>query len=381
MDPVLGDENDFVNLCKVAKENDVKIVLDGVFSHTGSESVYFNKSKFYGEGGAFNDVNSVYRSWYDFSPNYPCGYRSWWGFESLPEVNEDDPAFQNFICGEGGVIEKWLNLGADGFRLDVADELPDDFIEQIRKTVKRCGDEKLLIGEVWEDATNKWSYGARRTYLLGEGLDSVMNYPFRNAVIQFIKYGDAIGAMDSIFDICENYPKPSLDTAMNFLSTHDTERIITTLAGEDAEGRDRYWQSGRLLSDEKYEVGKQLLRLGFAFMFFLPGNPCVYYGDEIAMEGYKDPFNRGYFNWDETDDRLINTIRALSRMREQNPVFKEGRLSIIRAEKDILCLKRSDETGEAVIAINRTRHNIVLDMLDETVTVTPYSFAIRSAIK
>ena len=149
----------------------------------------------------------------------PDGYRSWWGFSSLPEVNENEPSFQEFICGENGVIDHWIKLGASGFRLDVADELPDSFIRLIRKAVKRHGEDKLLIGEVWEDATNKVSYGAHRTYLLGGGLDTVMNYPFRNAIIHFLRYGNAAALAESLLSIVEHYPKPAMDLAMNMLST------------------------------------------------------------------------------------------------------------------------------------------------------------------
>lgn len=230
-----------------------------------------------------------YRRWYDFSPNYPHGYRCWWGFETLPEVNEEDRSYREFICGEGGVIDYWLGLGASGFRLDVADELPDDFIEEIRRAVKRHGSEKYLLGEVWEDATNKWSYGRRRTYLLGKGLDAVMNYPFKDATLAFVKGGDARTAAHDIMRICEHYPAPALHVLMNFMSTHDTVRAITAIAGESCEGRDRYWQSARRLTPEQYENGRRLMTLAYAMIFTLPGIPSIYYGDEIGMAGLQGP--------------------------------------------------------------------------------------------
>ena len=187
VDPLLGTNEEFEALCAEAKKYGIGIVLDGVFSHTGSDSRYFNREGRYGEGGAYRDPNSPYRSWYDFDPKYKGGYRSWWGFETLPEVNEETPSYVEFITGVGGVIDTWLRRGAAGFRLDVADELPDEFIEQIRTAVKRVSPEKFLLGEVWEDATTKFGFNKRRTYLLGKGLDSVMNYPFKNAVLDFVK--------------------------------------------------------------------------------------------------------------------------------------------------------------------------------------------------
>ncbi|MBQ5754875.1 MAG: glycoside hydrolase family 13 protein, partial [Oscillospiraceae bacterium] len=208
VDPLLGTNEDFAHLCAEAKKLGIGIILDGVFSHTGSDSLYFNKEGRYGSGGAFHDPNSPYRSWYVFDKKYKCGYRSWWGFDTLPEVNEDDSSYRQFICGKGGVIDTWMELGASGFRLDVADELPDDFIEAIRIAVKAHGQDKVLLGEVWEDASNKVAYDQRRTYLLGKGLDTVMNYPFRNAILGFLKGDSAQTAGDTILSICENYPAP-----------------------------------------------------------------------------------------------------------------------------------------------------------------------------
>ena len=255
VDPLLGTNEDFETLCAEAKKYGIGIVLDGVFSHTGSDSRYFNREGRYGEGGAYRDPHSPYRSWYDFDPKYTGGYRSWWGFETLPEVNEETPSYVDFITGEGGVIDTWLRRGAAGFRLDVADELPDSFIEKVRAAVKRVGPEKFLLGEVWEDATTKYGFGRRRTYLLGKGLDSVMNYPFKNSVLDFVKGKPAEQVSTEILTLCEHYPAPAMDTALNFLSTHDTERALTVIADEPANGRGREWQSGRSVTGEAYEEG------------------------------------------------------------------------------------------------------------------------------
>ena len=257
VDPLLGTNEDFEALCAEARKYGIGIVLDGVFSHTGSDSRYFNREGRYGEGGAYRDPNSPYRSWYDFDSKYKGGYRSWWGFETLPEVNEETPSYVEFITGEGGVIDTWLRRGAAGFRLDVADELPDEFIEKVRTAVKRVGPDKFLLGEVWEDATTKFGFDKRRTYLLGKGLDSVMNYPFKNAVLGFVCGRDAGQTMTDILSICEHYPAPALHVLMNFMSTHDTVRAITAIAGESCEGRDRYWQSARRLTPEQYENGRR----------------------------------------------------------------------------------------------------------------------------
>ncbi len=375
-DPLLGTNEEFTLLCREAKEKGIRIILDGVFSHTGSDSLYFNREGRYGQGGAYHDPNSPYRSWYDFDPKYPCGYRSWWGFETLPEVREDDPAYQQFICGKGGVIDTWLSRGASGFRLDVADELPDDFIESIRKAVKAHGPDCYLLGEVWEDATTKEAYGVRRTYLLGKGLDGVMNYPFRNAILSFLRGGSALSSAEQLTAICEHYPAPALHALMNHLGTHDTERILTALEDEPAEGRDRYWQSGRRLPKPKYDHGIRLVRLAYAMLFTLPGVPCIYYGDEVGMQGYRDPFNRAYYDWDSTENRIKPLLRQLAKLRKECDAFWEGDFRVTRADGGLLQYRRTGPTETAEIAINRTPRLLATRALGKVTEVDPFSFTV-----
>ena len=342
------------DVTELKKAEGIRIILDGVFSHTGSDSRYFNREGRYGPGGAYRDRHSPYRSWYDFDSGYACGYRSWWGFETLPEVEEESPSYIDFVCGPGGVIDTWLGLGASGFRLDVADELPDDFIEKIRAAVKAHGADKLLIGEVWEDATTKEGWGRRRTYLRGHGLDTTMNYPFRNAAIDFVRGADAAAVADAILSICENYPKPALDCAMNFLSTHDTERAITAIADEPTNGRDRFWQSGRRIPLSRMDDAVSRELLAYALLFTLPGVPCIYYGDEIAMQGYRDPFNRAYYDWNSTERRLRGPLANLAELRRSCDAFKGGAIEWVEAAGDVLHFRRVGRTQTAEIILNRS---------------------------
>ena len=359
VDPLLGTNEDFETLCKEAKKYGIGIVLDGVFSHTGSDSKYFNREGRYGDNcGAYRDTNSPYRSWYEFGPQFKGGYRSWWGFETLPEVNEETPSYVDFITGEGGVIDTWLRRGAAGFRLDVADELPDSFIEKIRTAVKRVGPDKFLLGEVWEDATTKFGFGHRRSYLLGKGLDSVMNYPFKNAVLDFVKGKSAEQASEEIMQICEHYPAPALNTALNFLSTHDTERALTVIADEPANGRGREWQSGRCVTGDAYEEG-------------------LLYGDEIGMQGYRDPFNRAFYRWDTHEERLRPVLAQLAALRHSCEAFNTGELRILRAEGGILHYQRVGDFETAEIIVNRTEHIIVEPLASGKHTeVNPMGFTI-----
>ena len=377
VDPLLGTNEDFEALCTAAQKYGIGIVLDGVFSHTGSDSRYFNREGRYGEGGAYRDPNSPYRCWYDFGPQYKDGYRSWWGFETLPEVDEETPSYVEFITGPGGVIDTWLRRGAAGFRLDVADELPDEFIEKVRAAVKRVSPEKFLLGEVWEDATTKFGFNKRRTYLLGKGLDSVMNYPFKNAVLDFVKGKPAEQAMTEILTICEHYPAPAMDTALNFLSTHDTERALTVIADEPANGRGREWQSGRCVTGDAYEEGLLRLRMAYAIIYTLPGVPCLYYGDEIGMQGYRDPFNRAFFCWDSHEERLRPVLAQLAQLRHSCEAFRTGELRVLRAQDGILHYQRVGEAETAEIIVNRSEHIIVEPLASGKHTeVNPMGFTI-----
>jgi len=326
VDPLLGTNEDFETLCAEARKYGIGIVLDGVFSHTGSDSRYFNREGRY---------------------------------------------------GEGGVIDTWLRRGAAGFRLDVADELPDEFIEKVRTAVKRVGPDKFLLGEVWEDATTKFGFDKRRTYLLGKGLDSVMNYPFKNAVLGFVCGRDAGQTMTDILSICEHYPAPALDTALNFLSTHDTERALTVIADEPANGRGREWQSGRCVTGDAYEEGMLKLRMAYAIIYTLPGVPCLYYGDEIGMQGYRDPFNRGFYCWDSHEERLKPVLAQLAQLRHTCEAFRTGKLRVLRAEGGVLHYQRIGEFEAAEIIVNRTEHIIVEPLASGKHTeVNPMGFTI-----
>lgn len=376
VDPLLGTNEDFAALCAAASARGIRIILDGVFSHTGSDSVYFNREGRYGPGGAYRDRNSPYRAWYDFDSGYPGGYRSWWGFETLPEVQEDAPSYRSFVCGPGGVVDTWLSLGASGFRLDVADELPDEFIEDLRKAVKAHGEDKLLLGEVWEDATTKEAFGHRRTYLWGRGLDATMNYPFRNAAIDFVKGEDTAVVADHLLAVCEHYPAPALACAMNFLSTHDTERALTAIAGEPVNGRDRYWQSGRRIPPAAMEDALRKVLLAYAMIFTLPGVPCVYYGDEIGMQGYRDPFNRAYYDWNSREERLRGPLRNLAALRKSCDAFNGGRFVLVAAEGDVLHYRREGKTQTAEIILNRGPHLISASAFGKQTEVNPGGFTV-----
>ena len=348
-DPLLGTKDDFVSLCNEAHKRGMKIILDGVFSHTGADSVYFNKFNRYNTTGAYQSEASQYHSWYTFE-SFPDKYNSWWGIDILPEVNENSPSFTEFITGENGVIDYWLSLGADGFRLDVADELPDEFLDNIRRAIKRNGEDKLLLGEVWEDASNKISGGGRRRFLLGKQLDSVMNYPFRNALIDFLLTGSAESFMDNITEICRNYPHEALHTMMNHLGTHDTERILTVLSGISCEGKNREWQAQMQIPQHNLQHGIKLLKMALCIIYTLPGVPSIYYGDEAGLTGCKDPFNRSFYPWGRENTEILDFQRFLGNFRCNNKAFTTGEFIPLSATLGCVAYMRYLE-GEKRIAV------------------------------
>ena len=357
IDPLLGTQKDFEQLCKKAENLGISIILDGVFSHTGDDSIYFNKYGRYKNKGAYQSKESEYFDWYKFV-KYPEEYHSWWGISILPEIKEESPSFIEFIAGKNGIARKWLRCGARGWRLDVADELPDEFLDEFRKAVKEENPEALILGEVWEDASNKFSYGERRRYFGGKQLDSVMNYPFAEAVISFIRSGRVEGFSDKILTILENYPKCCIDVLMNHIGTHDTMRAITRLAGESCEYRDRQWQSEHFLTVKQYELGVKLLKLASVIQFTLPGVPCIYYGDEAGMEGYKDPFNRKFYPWGKENAELIEHYKKLGSMRKGCSCLKDGEFYTVSEMLGCLAYVRKNNDDEIMVIVNRNEHPV-----------------------
>ena len=352
-DPMLGTEEDFQALCKAAHDRGIRVILDGVYSHTGADSLYFDKLGRFGGNGAYCTPDSLYYSWYTFY-EYPHKYNSWWGFDTLPTVNKLAPAFTDYIFGgEDSVIAHWLGLGADGFRLDVADELPNEFMDGLKKRLRQLRPDALLMGEVWEDASNKIAYDVRRRYFVDGTLDSVMNYPFRTAILRFLRWEeDSRDFSRRIMSIVENYPAQVLHCNMNLLGTHDTPRILTDLV-DDFDGS-RQELAQRKLTPEQLRLAKQRLRQATVLQFTLPGSPGIYYGDEAGMEGGKDPFNRRTYPWGRENTDLLNHYRLLGQLRKAHPALRLGEILFDTTDGGRLAYRRSYENETLRICINRT---------------------------
>lgn len=362
IDPVLGTEEDFRNLCRACHENGIRIILDGVFSHTGSDSVYFDKYRRYNNPeGAYHNQNSPYRQWYQWESD-ANEYKSWWGCSNLPNVCEMNSSYLDYILrDEDSVIKKWLKAGADGWRLDVADELPDEFIRILRKEAKSEKEDALIIGEVWEDASNKVSYSENRKYLFGEELDSVMNYPFKDLFIGFLcKTASSSQLASGVMSIMENYPKCVLYSLMNIVSTHDTMRIKTVLGEPYIKDNLSFSekQNFRLGWREESLSIKRVKLIAFLQMTFV-GVPCIYYGDEIGMQGLSDPFNRMPFSWRSIDPELLLYYRTMTNIRNTHPALRTGKFKIIFANDGIFAYERAIEKSKDVFSRKRKNENII----------------------
>ena len=351
IDPMLGSEEDFRTLCREAHARDIRIILDGVFNHTGSNSRYFNAEGFYPEPGAAQSTESPYFSWYSFHP-WPTDYDAWWGVHTLPAVNEEQPDYRRFIISDkDSVVRHWLRVGADGWRLDVADELPDDFIAAIRDAIQAEKPNGYLLGEVWEDGSNKIAYSRRRRYLLGRETHGLMNYPFRTALLAWLGGGDAAAFRDDMETIRENYPPAAFYGAMNFLGTHDTPRILTLL-GVEQTPEDKGQRAAYRLSPAELARGQKKLRLAAMLLYSFPGSPTLYYGDEAGMQGFEDPLNRGTYPWGSEDGSLLAFFRRLGQLRAERISMQCGIIRYLHAQGGGLVVERLHGTERTVTALN-----------------------------
>ena len=387
IDALLGNEKDLCSLINKARKKGINIILDGVFSHTGDDSIYFNSKSRYSETGALQSKNSPYYSWYNFT-DYPDKYESWWGIKTLPETNENDPSFSVFITGENGVLRYWLKKGIKGWRLDVADELPDEFLDKVRTAIKSHSEDNYLLGEVWEDASNKISYSKRRRFLRGKQLDSVMNYPFANAIVDFVKNGNSENLMNTVLNITENYPKNSVNVLMNHIGTHDTARILTRLGTNYGFDKPRDEQANIHLNEQELQNAVKLLKLAAVLQYTLPGVPSLYYGDEAGLQGYSDPFCRAAFPWGKENTEILEFYKNLGFLRRNNQVFANGEFLPFKMVHGLICYLRKTKNLELLIAVNvndfacdfeiSTSYETIFggDISDNKIILKPYSYLI-----
>ena len=353
VDEMFGGEEALKSLIEKGRSHGIRIILDGVFNHTGDDSIYFNKRGKYPSVGAYQSKKSPYYSWYYFK-DYPNEYVSWWDISILPKLNLENEECKNYFVGEeNSVIEKYTKMGIGGIRLDVADELTNDFLDKLRTTAKKYSNkDAVIIGEVWENAADKIAYGKRRRYFQGAQLDSVMNYPFRSATIDYLTSGDSSLLSAALTELYGSYPKCVCDSLMNLLGTHDTDRIITVLSGEDYSELSNAELAHYKMSEKAMEKAIKLLKLGSVLQYTVYGVPSVFYGDEAGLEGCRDPFCRRTFPWGKENSELLYHYKKLGKIRRENKVLKDGIFEITHNKDAYIEFERRKGKNKLTVAVN-----------------------------
>ena len=301
IDPVLGTLRDFDKLVKKAHKLKLRVILDGVFNHCSRGFFQFNSLMELGEHSPYVDWFHV-KGWplnaYTDKPNYEC----WWNFPALPKFNTDCPDVREYLFSVG---EYWMKRGIDGWRLDVPNEIDDDsFWQEFRRRVKAVNPDAYIVGEIW-DEPSRW--------LKGDQFDGVMNYVFRKATMQFLFDENPISIKEFGERLQKAFPEGRGDIPMNLLGSHDTTRLMSQPC-----------------------ASLERIKLAYAILFFLPGAPCIYYGEELSMKGGKDPDNRRSVPWSKLAEMqakpLYEFLKQMIALRNKNKVLREGTLEIRSAD-------------------------------------------------
>jgi glycosidase len=375
VDPYLGTQDDFDELITRADERGMRIILDGVFNHTSSDSPWFDRYGHYDETGACESVDSAWREWYYMTtsrgpcvgPNGPdtSNYQSWAGFDTLPILLKIRPPVQEyFLTAPDSITRRWLEAGAAGWRMDVSGDVsfPRDYWRVFRDVVRETRPDALTISETWQKDA------ALLRNVRGDRFDTTMNYRLRDAVLGLLapQPFDAKGFPDSgqalaptgfaarLLSTGEDYPRATTYTLMNLLDSHDTERILWTLTPGPRTREAREFDAGNV------EEGKRRLRLASLIQYAVPGMPTIYYGGEIGLTGDDDPDDRRTYPWadvgGEPDMALFAHFQALAALRRDHPALVGGDLRVPYAndeEGTVVLARRTDEQA-LVVAINTT---------------------------
>jgi glycosidase len=357
VDPHFGGNAAFARLVRAAHARGMRLVLDTSLNHTGSDSIYFDRYAKYPGLGAFKgghiQPDSPYASWYRFDPTArepERQYRGWAGAADLPELDKSAPSFRAFAYGAPDAVMKlWLYRGADGWRMDVAPWVPDDFWREWRAAVKGHRPDALAIAEVQFEAAK---------FFLGDEFDSTMNYVFRNAVQAYAAGADARASYAALELMRETYPPPAFYALMNLLSTHDSPRALYEFGYRDAHA-----------DPATIALAKRRLRLAVLFQMIFPGAPTVYYGDEVGMTGGEDPDNRGPYPWPDLGGRpdraLREQFRRLIALRHRHAVLRHGSIDApLQLDQHLIVLLRRDGATSAITATNNdiAPHEVTLSL-------------------
>lgn len=327
-----------------ASQNNISIILDGVFAHTGSDSIYFNSYNNYESNGAYNSQDSPYIDWYRFK-EWPDKYDSWWGVKTLPQTNQNSQSFINFITNsKDGVIAKYMKMGIGGFRLDVVDELTNEFTLKICETIRNKNEKALIIGEVWEDASTKVAYDQQKKYFLGNNVNSVMNYPLKGAIIDYVLNNSVDEFKKVSFTILDQYPYYIQHNLMNIIGTHDTERILSIL-----------------LKHFDRETAIQKLKIATLLQYTFIGIPSIFYGDEVGIEGGEAPLCRQCYPWGSENKEIFAWYKKLGKLRKLD-IFENGKMELLYVDDGVICFSRKYKLSNIIVVINQSCFNFEIEL-------------------
>ncbi|KAA9006543.1 alpha-glycosidase [Paenibacillus spiritus] len=334
IDPHFGDTELLKKLIGACHDRGIRVVLDAVFNHCSTEFPAFKDVRENGEASVYQDWFHVRSFPVEVKDGIPS-YDTFGFFEEMPKFNTAHPDVKNYLLE---VAEYWIKeVGIDGWRLDVANEIDHAFWRDFRNVVKSINPEAYIIGEVWSDSL---------TWLTGDQFDSVMNYPFSDTVLSYfngemnsLDFSNKIGAL------LMRYPQQTNEVIFNLLCSHDTPRLLTRLGGD-----------------------KRKMKLAVTFLMTFIGTPCLFYGDEIGLEGEGDPDCRQCMEWDpEKQDRdLHDFYRMVIRLRREHPALRSSRYRIHQACADTPCFvyERSEGNEQFLIWMNNSDEEQTLSLPD-----------------
>ena len=360
LDPWIGTWRDFNTLCVEAHKRDILICVDLVFNHMGINSFFFQE--------ALKNKSSPYHQWFEWDAKGEPVF--WFGFKDMPQCNKLNPNYQDYVFD---VIERYLREGADAIRLDLGENFPKEFMVKLRNKTKKINPEALIVIEMWDLATKK-----ENSQMDGMQTDSVMNYPLADAICRWVRYGNAQHFAYTIGEL-KSYPQNVQAVLWNFLDSHDTPRAINMLAAKGMlenpfEGRiwdiEAPWRKAKEFDTYGFrkweqdndkvdmEIARKKLIMASTIQYFMPGIPIVYAGTEIGMTGYKDPFNRKPYNWQNPDRNLLEHYQKLGLLRKENRKFFSKATSLeCEVYQTSLKITRQSENGQMILIASRESEN------------------------
>lgn len=374
-DPYLGTVEELKQMIDEFHKFGIKVIFDGVFNHTGNDSIYFNQYGTYDSVGAYQSLESPYRDFYEFDEKGKV--HGWWGFETLPTISKNNPKFMDMVCGNGGVIDVWCSWGIDGIRLDVMDELPDHHIMGINRAMQRNKPNNFIIyGEVWENAMRKG-----RSYINDKEAHSVMNYFLMDPLLRYYMYGDTHKLDRALREILTEYPIETIQTLMNSTSTHDTSRFIEFFScnvfkynGKDywdidwhgmSEKERIEWQKNHKLTHEQYEHGKTVMKSYVTALAFMPGMFTIFYGDEVGVQGIGNLLNRATYPWGHEDLELLEFYKKLIKSRKSEEFLRKADMRVIKIDQNQFVFERYDDNEQAIVIASRVDHETQIAIPEE----------------